>query len=129
MPQSASRELEAGQRVDRGRIRVYEGSDIAHDRIGAAVLEQTADALAEGRYVGAREWASDDQDDRPRLGRRSKSSHSPRPRPLGSDQPRPPFAVFIKKDRSAERISSEGPSKGYVAVTARSSRGRLWTGR
>jgi hypothetical protein len=56
-------ELEPRQYLDRECVRVHESAHVAQHNVGAARLQQHADALAESRHVAAGERTVDGEDD------------------------------------------------------------------
>ena len=60
-----SRELEPRERVDGHSVRLY-AADVAQGDVGAAALEERADALAQAGEVAARDRPADGEGDRAR---------------------------------------------------------------
>jgi hypothetical protein len=62
-PEPPSGQLQPGQRIDRDRVRVDAGADVADHQNRGAALQQEADASAEPGDVGARDRTADDHDE------------------------------------------------------------------
>jgi len=97
VPEPPSGELQPGEGVHRDGVGGNERADVTDDQTGVVALQKDADALAEGRDVGANDRTAEGQDGRARRAGRSR-------RPLGTGQPGISFRWAPRQDRPVGRV-------------------------